>query len=99
MRVATTSMNQQKTKTLRFAAIMLLIWLIIPRARADVALTTLVSFAGANGSNPFAGLVQGSDGNFYGTTFTGGTSDGGTAFRVSPEGALEILHSFTTRSE
>jgi len=31
--------------------------------------------------------------NFYGTTFTGGTSDGGTAFRVSPEGAIETLHS------
>ena len=33
------------------------------------ALTTLYSFTGANdGANPNAGLVQGSDGNFYGTT-------------------------------
>ena len=31
-------------------------------------LTTLVNFTGANGSSPMAGLVQGSDGNFYGTT-------------------------------
>ena len=30
--------------------------------------TTLANFGGSNGSNPFAGLVQGFDGNFYGTT-------------------------------
>ncbi len=31
----------------------------------------------------FAGLVQGSDGNFYGTTVIGGQSKGGTVFRLS----------------
>ena len=43
------------------------------------ALTSLYSFTGGNdGANPEAGLVQGSDGNFYGTTYaTGGTN--GTA--------------------
>ena len=44
-------MNRQKTKTLLSAAVTLLIWLIIPHARADITLTTLVSFAGANGSS------------------------------------------------
>ena len=39
------------------------------------ALTTLYSFTGGNdGANPQAGLVQGSDGNFYGTTYGGGTN-------------------------
>ena len=33
---------------------------------------------------PYAGLVQGSDGNFYGTTSTGGSSSDGTVFQLTP---------------
>jgi uncharacterized repeat protein (TIGR03803 family) len=47
------------------------------------ALTTLYSFAGSDGANPDAGLVQGSDGNFYGTTHQGGANNVGTVFRLS----------------
>ena len=46
------------------------------------ALTTLSSFAGSDGRYPYAGLVQGTDGNFYGTTNTGGASDYGTVFKI-----------------
>jgi uncharacterized repeat protein (TIGR03803 family) len=46
-------------------------------------LTTLVSFNGTNGASPQAGLVQGVDGNFYGTTAQGGTNGYGTVFQLS----------------
>jgi uncharacterized repeat protein (TIGR03803 family) len=36
-----------------------------------------------DGNNPRAGLVQGSDGNFYGTTFEGGTNNLGTVFKLT----------------
>ena len=40
------------------------------------------------------GLVQGSDGNFYGTTFDGGANNDGTVFRISPVGTLTTLFQF-----
>jgi uncharacterized repeat protein (TIGR03803 family) len=46
-------------------------------------LTTLFSFNGTNGLFPQAGLVQGSDGNLYGTTSSGGPGGNGTVFRLS----------------
>ena len=56
-------------------------------------LTSLVSFDGPNGVNPQGGLVQGSDGNFYGTTLDGG-SGYGTIFKITPMGVLTTLVSF-----
>jgi len=59
------------------------------------ALRALASFDSTNsGASPFAGLVQGTDGNFYGTTSTGGTNMHGTVFRITPAGALTTLVSF-----
>jgi uncharacterized repeat protein (TIGR03803 family) len=58
-------------------------------------LTTLVSFNNSNGAYPTAGLVQGGDGNFYGTTSAGGTNGGfGTVFKMTPAGALTTIFSF-----
>lgn len=58
--------------------------------------TTLHSFAGASdGFYPDAGLVQATDGNFYGTTFQGGANNGGTVFKITAAGALTTLHEFS----
>jgi uncharacterized repeat protein (TIGR03803 family) len=69
--------------------------------------TTVYSFCAqdncADGEGPFAGLVLGTDGNFYGTTRDGGATVGctttpincGTVFKVTPGGVLATLHSFT----
>jgi uncharacterized repeat protein (TIGR03803 family) len=57
--------------------------------------TNLHSFGAANdGSSPVGGLVQGSDGNFYGTTFFGGTYSYGTVFRINPSSSYTSLYSF-----
>jgi uncharacterized repeat protein (TIGR03803 family) len=57
-------------------------------------LTTLVQFNQHNGANPGVPLVQGSDGNFYGTTYAGGGNDLGTIFKMTPDGTLTPLISF-----
>lgn len=49
-----------------------------------------------DGGLPFNGLIQGSDGNFYGTTEGGGINGGnGTVFELTPSGTLTNLYSFT----
>ncbi len=61
-------------------------------------LTTLHSFAGvpADGAHPFSQVIQASDGNFYGTTFLGGTGNLGTVFKMDPSGSVTIIHSFSS---
>jgi uncharacterized repeat protein (TIGR03803 family) len=61
----------------------------------DGTLTTLYSFTGGdNGAYPWAGLVQGRDGNFYGTSSDQFTSGDGTIFTITPAGFLTTLHNF-----
>ncbi len=62
--------------------------------------TNLHSFTyGSDGALPWAGLVLGTDGNFYGTTFSGGTYGYGTVFTITPDGALTSLYSFSNGSD
>jgi uncharacterized repeat protein (TIGR03803 family) len=67
-------------------------------------LTTLHSFGNSDGAFPSAALIQATDGNFYGTTSSGGSSTAcsvggtpgpcGTVFKITPGGTLTTLHSF-----
>jgi uncharacterized repeat protein (TIGR03803 family) len=67
---------------------------IVFRISASGVMTNLYSFTGGNdGFSPQAGLVQGSDGNLYGTTLGGGVSAFGTVFKITTNGALSTLYS------
>lgn len=58
-------------------------------------LTILYSFQnGTDGVNPNAQLVQGTDGNLYGSTVTHGVNFYGVIFKISTKGKLTVLHSF-----
>ncbi len=58
-------------------------------------ITTLATFTGANGDNPYCGLVMDSSGNLYGTTANGGPSDDGTVFEVAAgSGTISTLATF-----
>jgi uncharacterized repeat protein (TIGR03803 family) len=61
--------------------------------------TTLHSFDNADGANPFTGLLQGTDGNLYGTTVYGGADAFGTVFKITPSGALTTMHNFCSVSD
>ncbi len=61
-------------------------------------LTTIHNFAGYpnDGAEPYSGLVQASDGDFYGTTWSGGANliGGGTVYQITRAGTVILLHSF-----
>jgi uncharacterized repeat protein (TIGR03803 family) len=71
--------------------------------------TTVYSFCSqtdcADGQEPVGGVIEGTDGNFYGTTTAGGSryldcpgngggSNCGTVYQLTPQGTLSVLHSF-----
>jgi uncharacterized repeat protein (TIGR03803 family) len=71
------------------------------RVAPDGSFTTLHTFVGgsADGATPLAGLLQATDGNFYGTTYRGGAFNEGTVFAMSPSGFVTVLHSFAAGSD
>jgi len=64
--------------------------------------TTLYTFCAQtgclDGSYPIGQLLQATDGNLYGTTYSGGANDEGTIFRISTSGAFKTLYSFCSQS-
>jgi uncharacterized repeat protein (TIGR03803 family) len=58
--------------------------------------SVLYSFTGgADGANPYGGVVLDSSGNLYGTTYNGGASRAGVVYKVSPAGQETVLYAFT----
>ena len=57
--------------------------------------TVLYSFGASSTDavNPSSGVIQGTDGNFYGTA-SGGAAEYGTVFMVTPSDVETVLHSF-----
>lgn len=66
-------------------------------------LTTLYSFCSkascSDGAGPVNGLIEGSDGNYYGVTAGGGANGLGTIFKISPTGTLSTLYSFCSQTK
>ena len=61
------------------------------------AFTILYSFTNANGdgARPQAPPIQANDGNYYGTTQSGGAYGNGAVYKLTPNGTVTILYSFT----
>ncbi len=85
------------------AHVLLLLFFTMSIASQAQTFTTLHSFDATDGSLPYAGLIQGTNGDLYGTTFYGGANSCiingvnqgcGTVFRITSRGVLTMLHSF-----
>ena len=76
--------------------------ILVPLDGANAAtFKVLYSFNAYSGdaSDPWAGLIIDSAGNLYGTTYSGGSSNQGTVFKIAPDGTETLLHSFTGGSD
>ena len=77
------------------ACAVLLFCAAVTMAAPAQTLTTLLTFDGSNGSDPYVmALVQGTDGNFYGTTSNVQFTNGGTVFKTTAAGTLTTLYNF-----
>lgn len=73
---------------------------VVYEINASDQFTVLYSFLGTpDGANPRGSLILDSEGNLYGTSVSGGTSNQGTVFELSPAGTETVLHAFTGGSD
>src|SRR5258707_8715500 len=91
----------------RFASVIFVVLVLLPvslalcvlAARADSRREVVLhSFNGTDGGVPTTGMIQGRDGNFYGTTNQGGANGVGTVFRLTPSGILTTMYSFCSQA-
>jgi uncharacterized repeat protein (TIGR03803 family) len=94
-----------KTKTVKIVAIMVAFCISMTIAAATQTVATITNFDLTNGNSPNGPLVQGPNGNLYGTTALGGNSSGcdaqygcGTVFEIAPDGTLTTLYSFCSQA-
>ncbi len=66
------------------------------RASGAHGFKSLYAFeTGNDGASPYASLLPGANGDFYGTTNAGGPAGAGTVFMMTPKGVETVLYSFT----
>ena len=88
------SVKAADLQTCRWPGALLAGYLLLAATASAQTLTTLAYFNFYNGAVPSQPLTQGTDGNFYGTTSSGGLYNQGVAFSVSPDGVLTVLKNF-----
>ncbi len=73
------------------------VYVLAPDGSGGYAWSNIHEFAQGDpgGVRPRAALAQASDGQLYGTTASGGFCGSASVFRVAPDGAITILHSFS----
>src|ERR1041384_8022304 len=89
--------NQEEAKMKAIRMTVMMAALVACMTARAQTLTTLYQFGGTDGANPLGGaLVQGPDGDFYGTTSVGGTNNFGTVFKITAAGTLTTLYQFNS---
>src|SRR3984885_3934102 len=86
----------QKERTYPLCALFL--FFLASAALPAQTFKTLVTFNEANGEDVFSSLIEGSDGNLYGSTVYGGKQNFGTIFKLTLVGKETVLYNFCLQS-
>jgi uncharacterized repeat protein (TIGR03803 family) len=93
-----------KTETMKMACMITVFCVAVAVAAPAQTVSTIADFDQTNGGSPNGPLVQGPNGNLYGTTMLGGTSSRcdaqygcGTVFEITPDGTLTTLYNFCSQ--
>ncbi len=90
----------EKLRTTRRPCIVIALFVATAIASSGQTFKTLASFDGTDGGGPFyVTLVQGANGDFFGTTSGDGANNAGTVFEVSPAGKITTLYNFCSLAE
>jgi uncharacterized repeat protein (TIGR03803 family) len=75
-------------------------WGAVFKIAPDGTESVLYSFTGgSDGASPYASLLRDNDGNIYGTTSNGGTTDSGVVYKLASDGTETMLYSFSGESD
>jgi uncharacterized repeat protein (TIGR03803 family) len=81
------------------AALAFLAALALPAASAQTFKAIHIFGKGTDGQSPFTGLIQGSNGNRYGTTVYGGSGKYGTLYKLNSAGKESIVYNFCSKTK
>ena len=89
----------KKSPFLKFFSVLATLCIAGSVASPAQTFTRLTKFNGDNGAWPtFGSLIQGPDGNFYGTTSFGGANNAGSVFKITPHGRVTSVYSFCSQA-
>jgi uncharacterized repeat protein (TIGR03803 family) len=96
----------RKTGVAQMACMVFVFCAVAAIAAPAQTVSTVYTFSGPDGELP-QGLIQGTDGNYYGVTFYGGAANSscsggagcGTAFKITPGGTRTTLYSFCSKTK
>jgi uncharacterized repeat protein (TIGR03803 family) len=81
-----------------FLFVILSVMALPTTASSAQTFTTLHTFQGTDGYDPWGRLMLDAAGNLYGTAENGASYFGGTAFKLTPLGVETVLYSFANNS-
>jgi uncharacterized repeat protein (TIGR03803 family) len=73
-------------------------WGTIFKVTPEGVLTTLHQFDFTDGAQPYAGVILATDGNFYGTTYSGGAWGGGNIYKISLQGKFTVVYNLGSQA-